>query len=280
MNSIVITGASGSMGAEAVKAMCRQGYPVIMACRNLAKGGSVRESILREVPDAQIELRQVDMASLASVRAFAEGLQGITLAGLFNNAGVISRSYALSPDGIEGTLAVNYAAPYLLTRMLLPQMEQGAHIVNMVSLTSKLSSIDKDILHMPEQSFSQLGTYGKTKLALLLFTAELDRRIADGRLGDELCDRQLHINMADPGIVNSNMISMGRWFDPIADILFRPLCKTPAQGAAPAIRAMLTDRTHRYFVGRRDSAVPSRLDAHPLREWLWNETADLVGLPR
>ena len=88
----------------------------------------------------------------------------------------------LSPDGIEGTLAVNYAAPYLLTRMLLPQMEQGAHIVNMVSLTSKLSSIDKDILHMPEQSFSQLGTYGKTKLALLLFTAELDRRIAEKRI--------------------------------------------------------------------------------------------------
>lgn len=266
MNSIVITGASGSMGSEAVKAMVARGFPVIMAVRNPAKAGGIRSRILGEFPDARIEIRKVDMGSMHSVREFAAGLGGMELAGLFNCAGVISRSFGISPDGFENTLAVNCIGPMLLTKLLLPQIEDGGHIVNMVSLTTKFAHIDRNIL-MPGvgKDFHRLRVYGRSKLALLLMSIELADRVSAGEFGA----KRIHVNVSDPGIVNSNMISMGRWFDPLADIFFRPLCKSPEKGAAPAVRALTTDAHGKYFVGDRTATIPRRIQEHPLRAWLW-----------
>lgn len=226
MKTVVITGASGSMGAVACEAMAAAGWHVVMACRNLHKGQGVLERILSRVPGGSLELRELDLESLESVHRFASGLSCLPVDALFNNAGVINRDFRLTSDGYERTFQVNFLGPALLS-LLLCSENPGMHIVSMVSLTCSLVKIPCGYTGDTREGFSQLGTYARAKLALFLFTLELERQ------GKALVD------VSDPGVVNSNMISMGRWFDPLADKLFRPLCSSPEKGATPAIKALM-----------------------------------------
>ena len=127
MDPVIVTGASGAMGSEAVKALVRAGRPVLMACRDLAKAEKVRRAVLRAYPEASLEIAELDLGSFASIRAFVAGLgEERRFSGLFNNAGTLCRHFLLSEDGFERTWAVNYMGPYLLTRLLLPHMAEGA----------------------------------------------------------------------------------------------------------------------------------------------------------
>ena len=260
---VIVTGASGSIGSAAVLALAQRGYRVIMACRNVEKGEKIKAEIQNSLPEADLQVMQVDMASLKSVKSFADSLKdnGIQLGGIFNNAGTMNRNFALSEDGFEKTVAVNYIAPYFLTRSLLPLFQSDAHIVNMVSLTCGMAKLNRTFFEKTEKDFSQLGTYADSKLALLLFTVALSQKT------------EFHVNMADPGVVNSNMISLGCWFDPLADALFRPFCKSPEKGAIPAINALTTDVYGKYFVGKNYRNVNQKYMSNPKIEWLW-ETAE------
>lgn len=266
-NSIIITGATGSIGAAAVRAMAQKGYPILMACRDMDKAEYLREELLSQIPSARLELAHLELSSLEEVRSFVASLEGRRFAGLFNNAGTMNRHYTATADGLELTMEVNYIAPYLLTRLLEPQMEEGAHIVNMVSLSTKFASIGKDVLHKGAAGFGQLSSYSHSKIALLLFSLELARRYP-----------RLKVNMSDPGIVDSDMIRLERWFDPLTDIIFRPFCNSPEKGARPAVNALLTQESGKYFVGRGFGEVPQRFATHELKEWLWDETEKLVSL--
>ena len=263
---VIVTGASGSMGAVATQALAEKGHEVIMACRNIEKAGSVRNRIISAIPEANIEVRHLDLASLSSVRAFAKGMEGERVSMLLNNAGVISRGYGMTRDGLENTFAVNYFGPVLLTLSLLPAMVPEAHIVNMVSLTCKFVKISARSLFPERNEFSQLGTYARSKLAMLHFSAELSRR-----------NPSLRINLADPGIVNSNMISMGKWFDPLADALFRPFCKSPEKGVRPALSALSAENSMRYYVGQKIKDLPSRFIDPEFDRLLWDETLGILG---
>ena len=267
VQKIIVTGASGAMGEAAVRALAREGRSVVMACRNPEKAGAVRSRILEDLPGSDISIRRLDLASLDSVRAFIDGLGPEPVSALFNNAGVISRSYSLTGDGLENTFAVNYFGPFLLTRLLLPLMEPGARIVNMVSLTCRYVSVTESSLRLEEKDFSQLGTYARSKLALLHFSLELARR-----------NPGLHVNLADPGIVNSNMIDLGHWFDPLADFLFKPFCKSPERGVQPALSALASDARNRYFVGRKIIDIPARSDDPDLDLRIWEETERILSL--
>ena len=263
--TVIITGASGSMGEAASCALAGKGFNVIMACRNLAKAEAVRDRILRTLPDARLELRCLRLDSFESIYDFAEAMEGREIHGLFNNAGVMPKDYRLTEDGFEQTIAVNYLGPYLLTRLLQPRFEPGANIVNMVSLTCNLVHERKDFINVRPEDHHQLRSYAASKLALMYFSIEFARRYP-----------QLRMNVADPGIVNSNMISMGRWFDPLADVIFRPLCKSPEAGAAPAVRAMCTNETLQLFKGSGHCPIPERFQQR--RESsaaLWKQTEEI-----
>ena len=262
---VIVTGATGSMGSAAAEALARQGIPVLMACRNLEKAAAVRTDILSRVPGADLDIRQLDLASMASVQAFAEGVEPGSACALFNNAGVISKGFRLTEDGFENTFAVNYIGPWLLTQLLLPKLPQDARIVNMVSLTCGFVSMDEASLQPAEKNFSQLGTYARAKRALLSFSMELARRYPS-----------LHVNLADPGIVASDMIDLGHWYDPLADLLFKPLCKSPQAGVRPALRALTEGEKCRYYVGKKCRDIPARYINPSLDERLWAETRRLV----
>ena len=263
---IIVTGATGSMGAAAVEALAERGILVLMACRNLKKAEAVRSDILTRIPQADLVVQQLDLSSMASVRAFAEGIEEVYVIALFNNAGVISKDYSITGDGFENTFSVNYFGPWLLTRLLLPKLPADARIVNMVSLTCRFVSLDETTLQPTEKDFSQLGTYARAKRALLSFSLELARR-----------HPTLHVNLADPGIVASNMIDLGHWYDPLADAFFKPLCKTPKAGVQPALRALAATEGNRYYVGKGSREIPRRYDDSALDARIWAATERLIS---
>lgn len=276
MSTFLVTGASGSMGSEASKSLAAQGNHVIMACRNLDKGEAIRQSILQQIPNARLTLMTVDLSKIESVRECAAEvalllqIENSRLDGLFNNAGIINRNHRLTQDGYENTLQVNFISPALLTLLLLPYMAANAHIVNMVSLTCRFGKMSSDLFHRAEKQFSQLGTYADTKLALLLFSIALHRH------REKLGMDNLHVNVADPGVVNSNMISMGRWFDGLADIFFRPFCSSPEKGVAPALQALSTTKHCTYFVGKKHHPIAYRYQNNCNIDWLWSEIQKMI----
>jgi NAD(P)-dependent dehydrogenase (short-subunit alcohol dehydrogenase family) len=263
----IITGATGGIGAAVTRALAARGCELVLACRSMAKAEALRQQILAGQPQARLEVRPLDLCSLASVRAFAEGFGSGEVSALFNNAGAISRGYALTGDGLENTFSINYFAPFLLTQCLLPALEPDARVVNMVSLTCRFVRVDEAALCPAEKDFSQLGTYARAKLALLLSSLELAGRYP-----------QLRVNLADPGVVNSGIISMGRWFDPLADVLFRPFIKSPEKGAIPPLAALASDGRNRYFVGNRSVDIPARYRDPGLQRRLWDETERLLAI--
>lgn len=257
--SIIVTGATGSMGAAAVRALVAKGESVIALCRSAERGEKLLASVKAEYPGAELELALVDLSSIASVKAFADSMEGRCIKGLFNNAGTLLRDYTLSEDGLEMCVAVNFVAPCILCNRIGAIMQPGGHIVNMVSLTARFPKIDKDFFNESPEHYSQLGTYARSKLALLLFSIDFARTHPD-----------LHVNVSDPGVVNSNMIRMDRWFDPLADIFFRPFCSSPEKGVAPALRALETDETEKLFIGSKTKPIPSRYYMDEDFSWLWH----------
>ncbi len=258
MAPIIVTGASGSMGKVAARQLAQEGVPVILACRNLERGRKVMDEILACVPDAQLELLLLDLESEAGVRSFVQALQGRPLAGIFNNAGTMCRRFSLAADGREKTMTVNFFMPALLTRLLLPQFEPGARIVNMVSLSLKYSTLRLEELSPSEKDFGQIRTYGKSKLALLYWTIALAEHYP-----------QFRVNVSDPGIVDSKMIRMDRWFDPLTDIFFRPFTNSPQKGVRPALAALRAEDSLRYYVGKRSPKIVAKYLRSPLVEQLW-----------
>ena len=266
MRTAVITGASGGMGSVATAEMAARGYRVIMACKDLPKTAKVREEILRRQPDAQLIIEPVHLESFRSTVDLAERLEEYApIDVLFNNAGVLPRYFSLSDDGYELTLAVNYLAPYLLSRKVLPLLGEGARVVNMISVSGMAARFDHDFFHKDEKQFGQLKTYSVTKFALTLFSIALGEKCG------------VKVNVADPGIVNTEMIRLERWFDPLTDLIFRPLCHSQKRGALPAINAMCSGDGGKMFIGREEREIPEKYTSRKEdKEWLWSETEKLL----
>ena len=194
----VITGADGGMGTEITRAVAEAGYPIIMVCYTITKGEKVRNQIIESTGNKEIEVMQADLSSMQSVSDLADKIlqkdQPIAL--LMNNAGTMETGFHTTVDGMERTVSVNYLAPYLLTRKLLPLMGQGTRVVSMVSCTYAIGSIDfPDFFNRGRKGrFWRIPIYSNTKLALLLFTLEL---------AEQVKAKGIAVNAADPGIVST-----------------------------------------------------------------------------
>lgn len=197
----VITGADGGMGMEITRAVATAGYKVIMACRDPEIAEEKRQLIMRETGNIALEIVPVNLASLSSTASFANELlqrgEAITL--LMNNAGTMETRRCITEDGLERTVSVNYVAPYLLTRKLLPLMGKGSRIVNMVSCTYAIGKLDFPdfFLRGKKGAFWRIPIYSNTKLALTLFTIALSKKVKE---------KGIIVNAADPGIVSTKSL--------------------------------------------------------------------------
>ena len=176
----VVTGANSGLGLVTARELAAAGASVVMACRNLDKGQAAIERVRAAVPDAQVQLEELDLASLESVRAFAERFKsthdGLDL--LVNNAGVMAPPRRRTADGFELQFGTNHLGHFLLTTLLLPSMEgrDDARVVTLSSTAHKIGRIAFDNLNGDRRYF-RWRAYGQSKLANLLFALELDRRL-------------------------------------------------------------------------------------------------------
>lgn len=284
--TVIVTGANGGMGSQAVEQLLLSGCNVIMACRTPWKAELLRNSLLEKYPYASLRLMKLDLCNPSSIEEFVDEIrkEGITVDALFNNAGVLAHGFSETEDGYESTVATNLIGPARLISLILPLMAADAQIINMVSLACYTGRIEDDYFFHREKKFHQIWRYSDSKLGFMLYSLELQRRLPEmGYPG--IC-----VDVADPGIVNTNMIRLGKWFDPLTDLFFRPVCNSPLRGATPALRALgavpdasgapaaqpASPHTVRYFVGKGFKPVPKRYVEHPRREWLYNELMKLI----
>lgn len=272
----VITGADGGMGMEITRTVAAAGYKVIMACRDPEIAEEKRQLIMREAGNVALEIVPVNLASLSSTASFANELlqrgEAITL--LMNNAGTMETKRCITEDGLERTVSVNYVAPYLLTRKLLPLMGKGSRIVNMVSCTYAIGKLDFPdfFLRGKKGAFWRIPIYSNTKLALTLFTIALSKKVKE---------KGIIVNAADPGIVSTKIITMHMWFDPLTDIFFRPFIRTSRQGAATAISLLLDEdagkRTGTLNVSCHPKQLSEKFFHHVQMKELWDKTEEIVA---
>ena len=153
-------------------------------------------------------------------------------------------------------------------------MHSGSRIINTLSCTYRIGKVGPGWTEIDREHFARFKCYGNSKLALLLFSLELERTLRS---------RGIEVFAADPGVVDTGMITMHRWFDPITDLLFRPLIKSPEKGAATALKlatekALPNDTSNLYWMGEKPKKISDHVLSHPYRTEIGKELLRLTGL--
>ncbi|MCV7381951.1 oxidoreductase [Mycobacterium alsense] len=166
--TVIITGANSGLGAVTARELAAKGAQIVMAVRNTEKG----EAAARQMP-GQVEVRPLDLQDLSSVRRFADGVDAADV--LINNAGIMAAPHALTVDGFESQIGTNHLGHFALTNLLLPKLTD--RVVTVSSMAHWAGRIDFDDLHWKNRRYSPWLAYSQSKLANLLFTSELQRRL-------------------------------------------------------------------------------------------------------
>lgn len=272
--TVVVTGATSGIGQAAALELARRGADVAILGRSAEKVEASKAHIEAEVGRPCVRTFLADFERLDEVRRVAAELAELPrIDVLLNNAGVAVAKRELTPDGYEKTFAVNHLAPFLLTCLLLPRLLErpGARIVNTSSGAHRVGRIDLEDLHS-EKDYASIRVYGTSKLANMLFTAELSRRL-EGR--DVGC-WSLH-----PGGVSTGIGTNNGWKGRLLQAVLKPFLKTPAKGARTSVHLCsdeISAPNGSYFV---DCAVDKQfgLAQDPeLARALWEASEALVGL--
>ncbi|MHB8233168.1 MAG: oxidoreductase [Solirubrobacteraceae bacterium] len=281
----VITGANSGIGLETARELARAGAHVVMACRDTTKGDAAAATIRADVSGAQVDVEALDLASLDSVRAFAGRYPHEHLDLLINNAGVMVPPYTKTADGFELQLGTNHLGHFALTGLLLDRLlsTPAARVVTVSSTAHKFGRINFDDLQS-ERSYVRWRAYGQSKIANLLFTLELDRRL-----------REVHADVlavaAHPGYSATNLqfaATPSRLERLGSVVLNRVVAQSADRGALPTLYAATADIPGNSFVGpdgiqemRGEPKVvrPVRAarDEQTARR-LWNVSEELTGV--
>lgn len=282
----VVTGANAGLGLQVAGALAARGARVVLACRDVAKGSAAADAIRSRTPDAELEVRRLDLADLASIEAFAEELAAAhdRLDLLANNAGLMAIDESRTVDGFETQIGVNHLGAVALTLRLLPLMRDvpGSRVCAHSSAGHWPGGIVVDDLNRDRRGYDRWDAYFDSKLANLLFTRELQRRLA--AVGAATIAVAAH-----PG---GSGTDLGHEGSGRSNAVFRAASWAYTQpawlGAHPMLRA-LTDLRARgdayygpagFMVGPavRSPRSPRARDDRTARE-LWDRSCAMVGLP-
>ena len=270
---IIVTGANGGMGRAITESLARAGHPVVMACRNTERSMEVRNRIVNETGNRKVELLRLDLSSFESITRFVEQLDEREIGGLINNAGIMCKNFSTTTDGLETTVGVNYVGPWLLTRLLLPYMgtRKVSRIINVSSCTFRMGKVDERFFEPIERGYRRFKAYSSSKLALLLYTSELAERLKD---------KSVMVNAVDPGVVDTGMITMHQWFDPLANWFFRPFIQSAEKGVDTTVWLSTSEAgencTGCLFKKRKEQPLPVEITDTVKREQLWRATEQLL----
>lgn len=275
--TVLVTGATSGIGFEASVALARLGAEVVMVGRDRARGEIAVARAKERSASRKISLLECDFASQAAIRSLAKTFlaEHPKLHVLINNAGTVSPARRLTEDGIELTFAVNHLGYFLLTMLLLDRIRESApaRIVNVSSAGHYSGELDFDDLHL-ERGYFIMRAYNRAKLANVLFTRELARRLAGSGVT---------VNCLHPGMVATAIWSKAPWFArPFLAIGKKLLMITPEEGGSRivhlAVSPEVEGKTGGYYDRNRE-VRPSRLaEDDALARRLWDESLKLVRL--
>ena len=234
--SAIVTGASSGLGLEDARALAGAGARVVLAVRNLEKGRTAAATIAGET-----EVRELDLASLASVRQFAGAWDGeIDL--LINNAGVMVPPLTRTVDGFELQFGTNHLGPFALTNLLLEHV--NGRVVTVSSSGHRLGRIDLEDLNWERKRYNAWAAYNQSKLANLLFTAELQRRLTEA-------GSPVRATAAHPGVAATHLFgASAKWYERAAmTATTRLIAQNPDTGALPTLYAAVADIPANSYAG-------------------------------
>src|SRR5438445_7926219 len=267
---VMLTGANAGMGKEIALALAPLGAKVVMVSRDRARGEAARAEVQEKVAGADVELLIADLSSQQSIRNLVREFMAHhdRLDVLINNAGVTQPRRVETADGLESVFATNHLGPFLLTSLLLPVLTASApsRVVTVASGAHAMGKIDFDDVQASRR-YNEIAVYNQSKLANLLFTYELARRIAGTGVS---------ANAADPGFVKTNLRV------PFPYSIFSFMRGAAVDGARPAVFLASSPEvggvSGRYF-GRKGEVRSSKasLDEADARR-LWTLSAQLTHL--
>ncbi len=276
----MITGATSGIGLAAACALARRGAELVLLCRDARRGKAAAARIAAQAgTHASVDVLQADLASQADIRrAAAEFIASRRpLHVLLNNAGVVMLKRTETVDGIETTLAVNHLAYFLLTNLLLEPLRRSApsRIVCVASDAHRMAGgpLDLDDLE-GRQRYAAMRNYGMSKLANILFTREMARRLGG---------TAVTINCLHPGMVSTGLGANNGLFARALITLLRPFSRSPDRGAATSVflcsEASMAGVSGKYFANCREARPnDAALDDEAARQ-LWQISARMTGLP-
>ncbi|NWI16189.1 RDH12 dehydrogenase, partial [Crypturellus soui] len=283
---VIITGANTGIGKETARDLARRGeHPlviavVILACRDIAKGEAAANEICAETGNQQVIVKKMDLADTKSIREFAENVlaEEKELHILINNAGVMLCPYSKTADGFEMHLGVNHLGHFLLTFLLLERLKQSApaRIVNVSSLAHHGGRIRFHDLH-GEKSYNRGLAYCHSKLANVLFTRELARRLQGKSLsGAGFTANSLHPGSVCSELVRHSVIMTWLWK------VFSFFLKTPREGAQTSVYCAVAEEldsvTGQYFSDCQPAYVSPRGRDDETAKKLWSVSCELLGI--
>ncbi|XP_015955525.1 short-chain dehydrogenase TIC 32, chloroplastic isoform X1 [Arachis duranensis] len=281
----IVTGATSGLGLETTRVFALRGVHVVMAVRSVESGTKVKETILKEIPSAKIDVMELDLCSMASVRKFASDYisSGRPLNILINNAGVMATPFQLSQDNIEMQFATNHLSHFLLTNLLLETMKRTVReckregrIVILSSEAHRLpyqEGIRFDKIN-DESVYNSYYAYGQSKLANILHAKELTRRFKEE--GVEITANALH-----PGSIITNILRYHGYINAVANMVGKYLLKNVQQGAATqcyvALHPQVKGISGEYFMDS-NKATPTHLaNDSELAKKLWEFSVSLTN---
>ena len=281
----IVTGANSGIGQEITIGLAKKEIKVIMACRNINKAESTKFEIIKQIPNADIEIMALDLNSLKSVRSFTKSFcdKHDHLNLLIENAGIMIPPFAKTEDGFESQMGVNYFSHFLLTNLLMPLLNktEGARIATTSSIAHENAQIDLVNLNS-ENSYSKMKAYGQSKLACLMFAYELQRRL------DKVGSKVIAVS-AHPGVSKTNLFSNVPKLTQVLMTLFIPFFTHPPEKAAlPMLYATLGDdiKGGEYFgpIGVKGmKGKPGKVNSKPqsydkdVAKKLWEVSEKLTG---
>lgn len=272
----MITGASSGIGRATALRLAEMGARLILVCRDRGRGDDTIAAIHEKTGNYAVELMLADLASQESIRRLAHEFlaTGQPLHVLVNNAGVVHTRRAVTVDGIETVFAVNHLAYFLLTHLLLNRLKAAApaRIVNVASDAHRFVTLNFDDLG-GERRYRPMRIYGQSKLANILFTYELARRLEG---------TQVTVNCLHPGAVASGLgKNNGAWAKVLIAML-RPFFRTPESGAATSIylasAAGVEAITGKYFSNCKEARSSEESYDEVAARRLWEISAQITGV--
>ncbi|XP_056888517.1 retinol dehydrogenase 13-like [Takifugu flavidus] len=280
--TVVITGANTGIGKETARELAKRGGRIIMGCRDMEKCEAAAKEIRGTTLNRHVFACQLDLASLKSIREFAEKIKKEEqhLDVLINNAGVMRCPAGKTKDGFDIQFGVNHLGHFLLTNLLLDKLKESApsRVINLASLAHIVGKMDFEDLNWEKKKFDTKQAYCQSKLANVLFTRELAKRLQGNGVT---------VNAVHPGVVATELgrhtgLHQSQFSSTVLSPFFSLLVKSPELGAQPVVYLAVSEDmegvTGKYFDVRTEKEPARQALDEAVAHRLWEVSQRLVGL--